>query len=54
MTVEFGPGGSERVEVGEGDFICIPAHLIHRESVAPGRRRTAAASGPPRITVIVS
>jgi uncharacterized protein YjlB len=35
MTVEFGPGGSERVEVGEGDFICIPAHLIHRESVAP-------------------
>jgi hypothetical protein len=33
--VEFGPGGSERVEVGEGDFICSPAHLIHRESVAP-------------------
>jgi mannose-6-phosphate isomerase-like protein (cupin superfamily) len=28
MTVEFGPGGSELVEVGEGDFIYIPAHLI--------------------------
>jgi uncharacterized RmlC-like cupin family protein len=35
MTVEFGPGGSELVEIGEGDFIYIPAHLIHRESVAP-------------------
>jgi uncharacterized RmlC-like cupin family protein len=35
MTVEFGPVGSELVEIGEGDFICIPAHLIHRESVAP-------------------
>jgi uncharacterized RmlC-like cupin family protein len=34
MTVEFGPGGSEQVKVGEGDFIYVPAHLIHRESVA--------------------
>ena len=34
MMVEFGPGGSELVEVGEGDFIYIPARLIHRESVA--------------------
>ena len=35
MTVEFGPGGSELVELGEGDFIYIPGHLVHRESVAP-------------------
>jgi hypothetical protein len=26
--------GTELVEVGEADFIYIPAHLIHRESVA--------------------
>jgi hypothetical protein len=39
MTVEFGPGGSERVEIGEGDFIYIPGHLVHRESVAPRWRR---------------
>jgi uncharacterized RmlC-like cupin family protein len=24
MTVEFGPGGRELVEIGEGDFIYIP------------------------------
>jgi uncharacterized RmlC-like cupin family protein len=35
MTVEFGLGGSELVEIGEGDFIYIPAHLVHRELVAP-------------------
>jgi uncharacterized RmlC-like cupin family protein len=34
MTVEFGPGGSELVTVGEGDFIYMPARLIHRETVA--------------------
>jgi hypothetical protein len=36
MTVEFGSGGSELAEVREGDFVYIPGHLIHRESVAPG------------------
>ena len=35
MTVEFGPGGSELIVIGEGDFIYIPARLIHRESVVP-------------------
>jgi uncharacterized RmlC-like cupin family protein len=35
ITVEFGPGGRELVEIGEGDFIYIPGHLVHRESVAP-------------------
>ena len=28
------PWGSDLVEIGEGDFIYIPAQLIHRESVA--------------------
>jgi uncharacterized RmlC-like cupin family protein len=34
MTVESGPGGSDVVEVHEGDFVHIPAGLIHRESVS--------------------
>jgi uncharacterized RmlC-like cupin family protein len=34
MTVEFGPGSTEQDEAGEGDFIYIPEHLIHREAVA--------------------
>jgi hypothetical protein len=34
MTVEFRPGVPELVDIGEGVFIYIPAHLIHRESVA--------------------
>ena len=32
MTVEFGPGSTEQDEAGEGDFIYIPEHLIHREA----------------------
>ncbi len=34
MFVEYGDGGGERVEVSAGDFVYIPAHLVHRESVA--------------------
>ena len=33
MTVEFGPGGGEAVRVEAGDFVHIPAHMVHRESV---------------------
>ncbi len=33
MTVESGPDGKDLVEVSAGDFIFIPAHLVHRESV---------------------
>ena len=36
MTVEFGPGGSELVEVHAGDFAFIPANLVHRETVPDG------------------
>lgn len=32
MQMESGPGGSEVVEAGAGDFIYVPAEAIHRES----------------------
>ena len=31
MTVEFGPGGNERVVAGPGDFFIVPANTVHRE-----------------------
>ncbi|WP_172798375.1 cupin domain-containing protein [Mycobacterium sp. GA-1285] len=34
MTVEFGKGGAEVVEVEEGDFVYIPARMVHRESLS--------------------
>jgi uncharacterized RmlC-like cupin family protein len=32
MRLEFGPDGSEVVEAGPGDFVHVPAHVVHRES----------------------
>jgi len=29
---EFGPAGAETIDAGPGDFIYIPARLVHRES----------------------
>jgi uncharacterized RmlC-like cupin family protein len=34
MTVEFGPGGSEAIDVQAGEFVFIPAGLVHRETVS--------------------
>ena len=34
-TYGYVTGGSELVEIGEGDFIYSPGRLVHRESVAP-------------------
>ena len=31
VRIEFGPGGSQAVEAGPGDFVHIPQHLVHRE-----------------------
>ena len=31
MRIEFGPGGSEFVELGPGDFAYVPRDTIHRE-----------------------
>ena len=33
MKLEYGVGGTEVAELGVGDFVFIPAHMIHRESV---------------------
>ena len=34
FTLEFGPGGRERVEVVEGEYFRVPKHAIHREGNA--------------------
>src|SRR5262245_6940551 len=31
VTIEFGPGGAERIEARAGDFFIVPAQAIHRE-----------------------
>jgi uncharacterized RmlC-like cupin family protein len=31
LRLEFGPGGSESVEGGPGDFVLIPKGVVHRE-----------------------
>lgn len=36
IIIEFGPGGRERVEAGEGDVIRNPARMIHREITPAG------------------
>ena len=34
--VEFGPRGSERLEIEPGDFVLIPKGVVHREGNAGG------------------
>jgi uncharacterized RmlC-like cupin family protein len=36
LRMEFGPGGSEVVEGGPGDFVYVPKGMIHRESNPSG------------------
>lgn len=31
VTLEFGPGGREQVEVSKGEYFKVPKHLVHRE-----------------------
>ena len=31
MRIEFGTGGSEKVDAGPGDFIYVPKRAVHRE-----------------------
>jgi uncharacterized RmlC-like cupin family protein len=31
VRLEYGPAGREHVEMGAGDYFCVPRHLIHRE-----------------------
>lgn len=35
LTVDFGPGGRERVMAGRDDFIFVPADTVHRETTSP-------------------
>jgi uncharacterized RmlC-like cupin family protein len=32
LKMEFGPGGSNTVEAGPGDFVYVPKGAVHRES----------------------
>jgi uncharacterized RmlC-like cupin family protein len=32
VTIDFGPGGAERIVAGGGDFFIVPAQTIHRET----------------------
>jgi uncharacterized RmlC-like cupin family protein len=31
LTLEFGPGGTENIEVGPGEYFRVPEHVVHRE-----------------------
>jgi uncharacterized RmlC-like cupin family protein len=31
ITLEFGPGGRDHIEVDEGEYFEVPKHLVHRE-----------------------
>ena len=35
ITLEFGPGGTERAEARSGDLFVVPSHTIHRETTGP-------------------
>ncbi len=54
MRLEFGPGG-ESVDAGEGSFLHVPAHTVHRESNPADETSTAviarAGRGVPTVNV---
>jgi uncharacterized RmlC-like cupin family protein len=37
LKMEFGPGGSNTVEAGPGDFVHVPRGAVHRESNPSGQ-----------------
>jgi uncharacterized RmlC-like cupin family protein len=55
MRLEFGPGGQHAVDAGAGDFVHVPAHVVHRESNPTDRPATAiiarAGAGEPTVNV---
>jgi uncharacterized RmlC-like cupin family protein len=55
MRLEFGPGGRSVVDAGPGDFIHVPAGVVHRESNPTAGPATAiiarAGTGTPTINV---
>ena len=55
VRIEFGPGGTQFVDAGPGDFLHIPKHVVHRE-INPGSTRsqevvTRSGTGPLTINV---
>ena len=56
LRLEFGPGGREAVDAFAGEFLHVPAHVVHREcNPHPDETSTAviarAGSGPPTTNV---
>jgi uncharacterized RmlC-like cupin family protein len=55
MRLEFGPGGRSVVDVGPGEFVHMPAHVVHRESNPTNELGTAviarAGIGQPTVNV---
>jgi quercetin dioxygenase-like cupin family protein len=55
LWVEFGPGGSKRIECGAGDFVRIPASCVQREGAFGDSPRRGIGvrigSGPPVVDV---
>ena len=41
MRMEFGPGGSQVLEAGPGDFLYVPPHAVHREGNPSHEKGTA-------------
>lgn len=56
MRLEFGPGGSDALEGGPGDFLHVPPHVVHRESNPAAGRSTAviARAGDGEVTINVA
>jgi uncharacterized RmlC-like cupin family protein len=55
MQLEFGPGGGSVVHAAPGEFVHVPAHVVHRES-NPGAETAVAVivragSGRPTVNV---
>jgi uncharacterized RmlC-like cupin family protein len=36
LRLEFGPGGADAVQAGPGDFVHVPAGVVHREGNPSG------------------
>lgn len=55
LRFEFGPGGERSAEGRTGDFVHVPARLVHRESNPQDREArlviTRAGSGPATVNV---
>jgi uncharacterized RmlC-like cupin family protein len=55
MRLDFGPGGTASVEAGPGDFVHVPAGVVHREA-NPGPETSTAViarsgTGAPTVNV---